>query len=211
MINPVGAAKTAYNAGRGFAGWLVPSAGMDQSKLESIVDKLAKDDRVRNILSANPGLRDRLKSSVMDTYAENENLRRMAGYVDVADKLLVPIDVVADYMKIMGGVGYGLSAAKEIAEAAFKLPYMAYYTVKTGDVVGTLGNLLWEGLSWLIPGSLLDLTNRYANQADSYIERTSADKFVKLYSAEKEPAHEGSPSRLGRPPARQPDFQYSPA
>lgn len=180
MPSPGDLARGVYNAGRGFGDWLLPLARRPEgSRLEAIVNGIMeRDPKIRGAVQRDPAIRQELDLAVGDAYAKNENLRRMAGYVDTADKALVPIDAVADYFKIMGGVGYGISAAKELVEAVFKLPYMAYYAIKTGDFLGALGNLLYEGLSWFIPGSLLDLTNRYADQADRYIERTAAQEFL---------------------------------
>lgn len=179
LPNPVDVAKGTYGVGKGVMGWMFPVGGMNESKLELIVKGIVeKNPHIKTIMGRNPALRQQLGYAVMDTYAENQNLRRMAGYVDIADKALVPFDAVFDYMKIMGGVGYGLSAAKEIVEAVFKLPYMLYYGIKTGDIIGSIGNLLYEGLSWFVPGSLLDLTNRYADQAEKYIAKTASEKFL---------------------------------
>ncbi|MBI4452360.1 hypothetical protein HY637_02950 [Candidatus Woesearchaeota archaeon] len=172
-------AKGIYSGGTGVFKWMFPFASMDESRLESTVNQIIdnyQDIRVR--ISKDPALKEQLRYSVRDTYTENFNLRRLGGYVDTLDKFLVPIDMVADYMKIMGGVGFGISTLKEIVEASFKLPYIAYYTAKTGDLVGAVTSLIYEGLSWFVPGSLLDLTNRYAKQADKYLVNTSAKKFL---------------------------------
>lgn len=178
MVSPVGVARGIYSGTTGMFGWMFPLASMNESKLESTVnDVLNNYPDIRNSVSKNPAYREELKYAVRDAYTENLRLRRLAGYVDTIDKFLVPFDIVADYMKIMGGIGYGLSTAKEIVEAAFKLPYIAYYATKTGDLVGAVTNLIYEGLSWFIPGSVLDLTNRYAKQADKYIVQTAAKKF----------------------------------
>ncbi len=182
---------------------MFPLANMNESKLESTVnDILNKYPDIRGNISKNPAYREELKYAVRDAYTENLRLRRLAGYVDTIDKLLIPFDIVADYMKFMGGIGYGLSTGKEIIEAVFKLPYITYYAVKTGDIVGSVTHLLYEGLSWFIPGSVLDLTNRYAKQADKYIAQTAANKFSKgLESAVAKNVNAGTRRNLAPQPA----------
>lgn len=201
MVSPTGVARGVYNTGSGLFRWMFPLAKMDESKLESTVnDIIIQYPHIRNTISKDPALKDELKYAVRDTYTENLRLRKFAGYVDTIDKFLVPIDMVADYMKIMGGVGYGISTAKELIEGIFKLPYIVYYTIKTGDIVGAIGNLIYEGLSWFIPGSILDLTNRYARQADKYIVNTAAKKFSQGLEATVQAKAKPKSSRLGLAP-----------
>lgn len=174
-----GMAKGTYNAGKSLADYIFPSENMDSSKLESTINSvMEKDPAVRAEIQRNPSRKRDLEYTILDTHRENRNLLKMATYVDSIDQFLVPFDVVADVMKLFGGVGYGLSAGKELVEHVFKLPYMAYYTMKTGNMLQSLGNLVYEGLSWFIPGSLLDLTKRYVKQAQEYLEKTAAKKFL---------------------------------
>lgn len=132
----------------------------------------AKDEREYGFLER------RLKDHIDNVNNENSNLYNFAKLVDTYDKALVPIDVVADYMKIVGGVGYGISAAKELVEAPVKLAYSSYYLGKTKDLMGFLGNIVYEGLSFFLPGSLLDLTNHYLKQAEKYTLKTAVNRFV---------------------------------
>ena len=185
MVSPTGVARGIYQSGAGLFRWMFPLARMNESELETTVnDVLNKYPDIRATVNKNPAYRDELKYAVRDAYTENLRLRKLSGYVDTIDKFLVPFDIVADYMKIMGGVGYGLSTAKEIIEGVFKLPYIAYYAIKTGDLTGSIGSLIYEGLSWFITGSILDLTNRYAKQADKYIAQTAAKKFTQGLEAD---------------------------
>ena len=174
-----GMGKGAYNAGKSLADYIFPPDNMDSSKLESTINSIMeKDPAVRADIDRNTSRKRDLEYAILDTHRENRNLLKMAAYIDSIDKSLVPFDAVADVMKIFGGVGYGLSAGKELGEHVFKLPYIAYYTLRTGNVVQSIGNLLYEGMSWFIPGSLLDLTNRYIKQAQEYLEKTAAKKFL---------------------------------
>lgn len=139
----------------------------------------AKDEREYSLLER------RLKDNIDVVNKENSNLYNFAKLVDTYDKALVPIDVAADYMKIVGGVGYGISAAKELVEAPVKLAYSSYYLGKTKDLMGFLGNIIYEGLSFFLPGSLLDLTNHYLKQADKYTVKTAVDRFVEYVKRKK--------------------------
>lgn len=181
--NLYSAIKVTYKGIKRISSWAVPTESrLDKDGLDGVVDHIIKTNRkVRDIFSTNPDRGDRLRKeleyAVLDAYDENHRLRKLAGYIDTMDKALVPVDVIADYMKIMGGVGYGLSTAKELVEMGPKLLYLAYYLKKSGDLVGVVGDLAYEGLSWFLPGSLLDLTNRYANQAEKYVLKTASSKF----------------------------------
>src|SRR3989344_6308567 len=124
-------------------------------------------------------LEARLRQHIEGINYDTRNLYRFAKIVDTYDKLLVPVDVVADYMKIMGGIGYGLSAGKEIVEAPVKAAYDLYYLGKTRDLKGFLYNIIYEGLSFLLPGSVLDLTNRYMKQADKHTVKKAVYQFLK--------------------------------
>jgi hypothetical protein len=173
--------------GKRIARWAVPidTKAPSNTKLEDLVDKVVSENEVvRSIISKNPErdseIRRQLGYIIQDCYNENKNLRRLSQYIDTMDKTLVPVDVLADYLKLFFGVGgYSLSAGKEMIEMGPKLAYVAYYTSKTKDFVGSLGNLLYEGLSWFIPGSLLDLTNRYVKQAEKYVLKNATAKFLK--------------------------------
>jgi len=149
----------------GIKEWLVPKQDLD-----SLVDKAMESDEIKN--------RDDFKEYVAESYKENKFMRNFATVVDVWDKLLVPVDVAGDYMKIVGGAGYGISTAKEIAEMAVKLPYMIYFTAKTKKVRLTAFNLGYEALSFLVPGSVLDLNNMYVREADEYIVERAKERFL---------------------------------
>jgi len=169
-----------------FANWAVPidASIPTDSRLEEIVDRVvANDKNVRNVFEQSPGkeagLKKQLGYIIQDSYHENRNLRRMSQYIDTMDKALIPFDVLADSLSLFGGpLGISLSAGKELIEMAPKLAYMTYYTSKTKDFVGAVGNLFYEGLSWFLPGSLLDLTNRYVKQAEKYLLKDAADRFL---------------------------------
>ncbi|GEM_PF-4514485 len=135
-------------------------------------------------------LEARLRQHIEGVNYDHRNLYRFAKLVDTYDKALVPVDVVADYMKIMGGIGYGLSAGKEIVEAPAKIAYNAYYVGKTKDLRGFLYNILYEGLSFFLPGSLLDLTNHYLKQAEKYTVKNAVKRFVDEVKTGVAPVHD---------------------
>ncbi len=136
------------------------------------------------------GLEQRLRQHIEGVNYDHRNLYRFAKLVDTYDKALVPIDVVADYMKIMGGIGYGLSAGKELLEAPVKIAYNSYYLGKTGDLRGFFYNIIYEGLSFFLPGSLLDLTNHYLKQAEKYTVKNAVKRFVDEAKTGATPIHD---------------------
>ena len=79
----------------------------------------------------------------------------------------------------MGGMGSGARALLTLIKSPGYLAYDAYYLGKTGDILGTLGNIAYEGVSWLAPGALTHLINRYSHQADRYIIREASERFLK--------------------------------
>ncbi len=172
------------------AKWTVPV--FKRPDLEEQLKKAKEYDEIKEILSNAKDEREygflerKLKDHISGVNDENSNLYTFAALVDTFDKALVPVDVVADYMKIMGGVGYGISAGKELIEAPVKLVYSSYYLGKTKDLIGFLGNIIYEGLSFFLPGSLLDLTNRYLKQAEKYTLKTAVKRFVENTKKAKE-------------------------
>ncbi|HLD13023.1 MAG TPA: hypothetical protein VJB87_05550 [Candidatus Nanoarchaeia archaeon] len=161
--------------------WAVPA--LVSPNVDDQLAKAKSYDPVRLALQGSKSrdeynrLEDVLRHHLVDTNAENGRLHHFAGLLDTYDHALVPVDAVADYMKIMGGSGFALSAAKEIVEAPAKMAYNSYYLGKTHDLMGFLKNIVYEGLSFLLPGSLLDLTNRYVHQADKYAVKQAVDRF----------------------------------
>src|SRR3989344_3177149 len=158
---------------------------LKQRSLDDLLGEAKKDAGVKDFLTQSPSMdeyrlrEERLRYHLERMAEETKNLYRFAKLVDTYDRALVPIDVVADYMKIMGGIGYGLSAGKEIVEAPVKAAYDLYYLGKTRDLKGFLYNIIYEGLSFLLPGSVLDLTNRYMKQADKHTVKKAVYQFLK--------------------------------
>lgn len=154
-----------------------------RTDLEGLVSKAAEKPEVKAVLSARPESRDSLRDSLVSAYTHNRGLRRLAGYLDTANRVTVPIDATLAYFDIMGGVG----VAGETLMTALRLPgylaYDAYYALKTGDVIGALGNLAYEGISWLVPGSLPHLIGIYAAQSERQIVNEGAKKFLKADKA----------------------------
>jgi hypothetical protein len=139
--------------------------------VEDILDQYSGEDRKY--------LEGRLRYHLEGTRHENRRLRYSGGITDIVDSALVPVDVVADAGKIIGGIGYGISAAKELAEMPFKLFNSIYYAKKTGDYKSLIKDGLYEVASFLVPGSLLDLTKRYSKRVDKYVAKEAARRFVK--------------------------------
>lgn len=151
--------------------WAVPTSG----GLEKLVDKVMQDPKMKNLIEKTGNSREVLERMVRQesekVYDDTKNLRRFATVLDTANKATVPVDATLDYFNLMGGVGTGARAVKTIATSPGYLAYDAYYLGKTGDLLGTLGNIAYEAVSWLSPGGLSHLWNRYTRQADKYMAK----------------------------------------
>ncbi|MBU0472068.1 MAG: hypothetical protein KKF89_02060 [Nanoarchaeota archaeon] len=190
------------------AKWIVPIDTKTPSgeKLEALVEKVISENKeVRQVfktsIEKNDYLRTNLKYSIQDSYEYHKNLRRFSQYIDTIDKTLVPIDIVADTVSAIAyPIGVGVSWLKEMVELGPKIAYLAYYTAKTKDFVGAMGSLLYEGISSIMPGSLLDLTNKYTKQADKYVLKRAANDFlVNIGVKEQEPMFNKVPAFALKP------------
>lgn len=158
-----------------------------EKSLEKIVDAAFKDKKIKKFLGKQPiekqkEYRALLEECVKESYYHTSNLRRFGKYVDTIDRALFPIDVVADYFKIFVGFGAAISATKELIEMPIKFLYDLYYAGKTGNVGAMVKDAIYELGSWFIPGSLLDLTNRYLRRAEKdAIKYAVKDFFEKVY------------------------------
>ena len=161
------------------------------NKLEDYLAIAKEYSDVKSIFnSANPkelsSLEKRLVYHVEEVSKENRKLRYFAKTADTVDRVLVPIDALADAAGILTGIGYGISVSKELLEAPFKIANTLYYTAKTKEYLTPMKDLGYELLSFVIPGSLLDLTNRYIKRADKYTIKEAVRRFVKEVKDKKE-------------------------
>lgn len=117
---------------------------------------------------------------------DNEH-RRLYGFartLDSVNRATIPIDGALDYLNLAGGIGAGARAIKTLATLPGYLAYDAYYTAKTGDVVGGLiVNPAYEVLSWAALGSLPHLVRRYTTQLNKKTIEEASRRFLKRLNA----------------------------
>ena len=131
-------------------------------------------------------LEERLAYHLDHTRQENRRLKYLGATADTLDKALVPVDIVADAAGILAGLGYAVSLGKEILEAPVKIANTVYYAAKTKEFGAIVKDLGYELLSFIVPGSLLDLTNRYSQRVDKYVAKEAVRRFIKEVKARKE-------------------------
>ena len=155
-----------------------------ENSLQSYLDRARTYKEVEEIFKETDekyhgDLERRLLYHIDEVRKENKRLKYFGKTPDTIDRLLVPIDVIADAAGILTGIGYGISVGKELVEAPFKIANTLYYTAKTKEYTSPLKDLGYELLSFVVPGSLLDLTNRYTNRVDKYMVKEAVRRFVK--------------------------------
>ncbi len=166
---------------KGLKNYVVPT------KFEPFEDQLKRirdDATVKSIFNGTDSkyhnqLEDRLRYHLSETRAENRRLKYFGATVDTIDKSLVPLDTFADAAGILTGIGYGISVGKELLELPFKIANTLYYTVKTREYTTPVKDLGYEVASFVVPGSLLDLTNRYSERVDKYVTKEAIRRFEK--------------------------------
>lgn len=145
-----------------------------------------RSDVADRIEAAEAADRARLEALLRDvarqTRERHRVLRGLAGVADTIDKFLVPVDMVADALLFLG-VGLGPNALKEALEWPLKVVHSIHYARTSGDWNAPLRDLAYELASVLVPGSVLDLTNRYANRADRFVEERVARRFLQITGA----------------------------
>jgi len=151
--------------------------------LESLVTKAIDAPEVKGVLAVRPWSVAYLKQYLGEAATHNRLLRRLAGYLDTANRVTVPIDTALDYSNVVYGVGLAGRAIGTMLKLPGYLAYSAYYAGKTGDFLGALGNLAYEGISWLVPGSLPHLISRYTHQSEKRIVDEGVSKFLKADKA----------------------------
>lgn len=123
-------------------------------------------------------LRGRLEELIAEAAADDWHLKVLAAGADTIDKFLVPLDAVGDLLLFVGGPGIVTNAVKEALELPAKVINTLYYAYRTGDLSVLWKDLFYELASILVPGSVLDLTNRYARRADRYIAGRAARSLL---------------------------------
>lgn len=123
--------------------------------------------------------RDSLREYIRQENEKNYGLIKFSRFIDSFNKATVPVDAALDYFNIMGGVGSAARGLKTLATLPGYLAYDMYYLGKTGDFVGTLKNIGYEGISWLMLGSIPHLLNNYTNQTDNYSIESASQRFMK--------------------------------
>lgn len=120
------------------------------------------------------------------TQVDDEH-RRLYGFartLDAANRATIPIDGALDYLNYMGGVGAAARAIKSLASGVGYLAYDAYYTAKTGDVIGGLvTNPAYEVLSWASPGALPHIMRHYTKQLDKLTVKEASKRFLRKLRA----------------------------
>jgi len=163
-----------------------------EKSLEDILDSALKDKKVKKFLEKQPIHRRGaylaiLEDCVRESYNHFYNLKKFGKYVDTIDRALFPIDAIADYFKIFAGFGAAISATKELIEMPIKFLYDLYYIGKTGNVGAIVKDAIYEFGSWFLPGSVLDLTNRYLRRAEKDTIKYALDNFFeKVYGTASE-------------------------
>lgn len=129
------------------------------------------DDLVRN----NQELYSKTKNEV---YEENKNLLRFANYADKWSKTLSVPSAAVDAAAIGGLTGVVPAMTMDLVKKVPKLGFLAYYGAKSHDVVGTIGDLLYEAGS-IIPfaGEILDFHERYAKKTTKYLGKETEKRF----------------------------------
>ena len=177
----LGGAKAAGKGARKVGEWAVPTDSLDDLVEKALNNKDVKqtvDEAVSEHGYSKDELEDRLRSYIEKEREDTKGMRYLSLTLDSANKAMVPLDSALDYLNVMGGAGAGSRALLTLVRSPGYLAYDAYYLGKTHDLKGTLGNLAYEGLSWLSPGALPHLLNRYSHQASKYIVDSASDRFV---------------------------------
>jgi hypothetical protein len=101
-------------------------------------------------------------------------LRYSAGLVDTVDKLAIPAEDAAE-----GSVlGYPIGIALKLAQMPIKALHSLHYAVKAREPTAPIRDAIWETASLVVPGHVLDLTNRYAARAVTYVPHHAAKGFI---------------------------------
>jgi hypothetical protein len=162
-----------------FANWAVPiKTDLDRQLREAMRLKEVKYS-YKNFSGDPTEFKNLLREYLERTNERNSRMRKLAAYLDSANKATIPFDAVTDAFIIAGGVGTAAKGIKSLAMSPGYLVYDAYYLGKTHDIPGAMGNAVYEALSWLSLGSLPHLINHYTRQAEKYNVKEGSKEFLK--------------------------------
>jgi len=151
--------------------------------LDNQVEKAMKRKDIKEKFLNYEGDPENFKNSLRE-YISKENTKnyrliKTSNFVDSFNKATVPIDSALKYFYFMGGVGAVVDGAKFLATAPGYLAYDLYYLGKTGDILGTLKNIGYEGISWLSWGGIPHLLSHYTKQTEKYAAKKGSENFLK--------------------------------
>lgn len=176
LTDVLGKAEKGIAVAKKAHGALIPI--LEKEDLEYHVDRVIEQYKdVRDALQQKPYLRDMLREYARQTLQEYKWMLYGAKTVDSIDKITAVAELGAG---IFGPEAeMGVKAVTETAEAVAKLPYVAYYTVQSGDYVAPLYFVAAEAAS-LIPyaGEAVDFMDLYTNRIRQEIQKKTAKRFL---------------------------------
>lgn len=177
----MGKLKTIGNATKKTARWAVPVSKDIERQMKTALGEKEVRNALEEYTERGGGYEEFLSGLKYEIEVENYKHRRLRGTaaaLDTTNKALVPVDATLDAFGIFAGVGTGAKAILTAGKIPGYLAYDTYYALNTGDVKGAIKNLGWEAISWLVPGSLTHLINRYTEQADEYSAKNGGKNFA---------------------------------
>lgn len=132
---------------------------------------------IRQAIEQKPYLKDTLTEYMKHTLYEYKWLLYGAKTVDSVDKIAAVVELGAGFFGPEAETG--VKVVTEPLEAVLKLPYAAYYTVKSQDYVAPLYFAAVEAAS-LIPylGEAVDFADLYVGRVRTQMRKKVADRFL---------------------------------
>ncbi len=162
--------------------------------LEDVVRKaIDKSPKIQQAIAEEGELRYKLSEIVDGAMDRYRYLQQAARFVDKANRILGPAEAVLRYASALGTAGFGIySLGKLLHYGLLKLPYTAYYTLKTGDLKGAGLMTLAEIAKYVAPfGTAADILPmnqwmldkhivKYAvREMENYLEEREGQEFAK--------------------------------
>lgn len=178
----------------GAAGAILPI--FQKEDLRAHMDSLISEHpEVQRILERNPDYMEFLYKTLEEQYRKDKTYIKGGQLVDSWDRITSGLDMAAKAAGYLGAIPSGgttavvveaLSAAEEVVELAPKIPYAAYYAVKTGDYQAIPYWTAMEAASFIpVVGDLVDFKNIYLNRArKTFRKRTAASFLEKIAKGE---------------------------
>ena len=171
--------------------------------LEDYVEKVLENNpKFREAFKTIPRFRSQLKDIVSQSYHEYKGLVDWSRFTDKINRILGPVEAGIRYFSPLGTTGFGIySLTKLLHYGLVKLPYSIYYTLKTGDFMGSIATGLAEVAKYFLPFvNLGDILPLYSKTVDNYIVRDSTSKLEELIG-DTEPLTEedGEGAQVGLP------------